>query len=288
MGVAGAHATDVTNACRTGLFNIHTLAWDEELCALFDVPINMLPPVYPSVHRFGVCKSSSPVPAVPVCGILGDQQAALFGQTCFHPGDAKNTYGTGCFLLMNTGAAAVVSQHGLLTTIAYQIEGQPPIYALEGSVAMAGSVVNWLRSNLGLIKGSSEVEAVASSVSDTGGITFVPAFSGLFAPRWRTDARGILVGLTLHTKGAHIVRAALESVAFQSKELLDAMALDAIQVVDKHTYEAAPLRVDGMYTWSYNQRRMAHHNVPTHSPLLSSPFLSSPLLSFPLLSCVCL
>ena len=259
------HATDVTNASRTLLFNIHSLAWDDELLAAFRVPRAMLPQVRPSSHVFGLCGAGGsgaepdldvgcgPVAAlegVPVAGILGDQQAALFGQACFAPGDAKNTYGTGCFLLMNTGEAAVASRSGLLTTVGYQLEGQRVTYALEGSVAVGGSLVSWLRDNLGLIATAAESEALAASVPDAAGCVFVPAFNGLFAPHWRSDARGVITGVSGHTRRAHLVRAALESVAFQSLELVRAMDADrgASAGAPKGAAGAAPqqpLRVDG-------------------------------------------
>ena len=256
------HATDVTNASRTLLFNIHTLAWDEELLAAFGVPAAMLPQVRPSSHVFGACGAQgagaepdldtacAPLAAlegVPVGGILGDQQAALFGQACFAPGDAKNTFGTGCFLLMNTGAEAVASRSGLLTTVAYQLEGQRgATYALEGSVAVGGSLVSWLRDNLGLIGSAAESEALAASVPDSAGCVFVPAFNGLFAPHWRSDARGVITGVSGHTRRAHVVRAALESVAFQSLELVRAMDADRAGGGGGSTGGARQaLRVDG-------------------------------------------
>lgn len=190
-----AHVTDVSNASRTLLMNIHTLQWDDKLCGAFNVPKGVLPSIRPSSEVYGTCVPSSPLPGVPVAGILGDQQSALFGQTCFAPGDAKNTYGTGCFLLMNTGTTPVVSRSGLLSTVAYQLGGgAPPVYALEGSVSVAGAVVTWLRDNLQVIDNPKAVEALASSVPDNGDVYFVPAFNGLFAPHWHSEARGLIIG----------------------------------------------------------------------------------------------
>ena len=251
------HATDVTNASRTLLCNIHArpmAAWDADLCALFGVPLRMLPAIRPSVGVFGVCAADSPLPGVPIGGVLGDQQAALFGQACFAPGEAKNTYGTGCFLLMNTGATAVASRHGLLTTIAYQVSAEsPPVYALEGSVAIAGAVVSWLRDGLHLIPGAHAVEALARSAAEgttPGDLILVPAFNGLFAPYWRADARGVLIGLSAVTGPAEIARSALESVALQSKDLLDAMGREALArgILTAAEWRAAALRVDGGMT----------------------------------------
>ena len=189
-----AHVTDVSNASRTLLMNIHTLSWDAELCAAWGVPMRWLPAIRPSSAVLGACAAGSPLPGVPLAGMLGDQQAALFGQGCFAPGDAKNTYGTGCFLLMNTGAAPVTSQAGLLATVAYQLEGQPPVYALEGSVAIAGAVVSWLRDNLAIVDSPAAAEQLAGSVPDSGDVVFVPAFNGLFAPHWHSQARGLIIG----------------------------------------------------------------------------------------------
>jgi glycerol kinase len=251
------HATDVTNACRTLLCNIYAepiASWDAELCALFRVPARMLPEIRPSVHKFGTCAPASPLPCVVIGGILGDQQSALFGQTCFDVGQAKNTYGTGCFLLMNTGTTPVQSSQGLLTTIAYQTSAEAkPVYALEGSVAVGGAVVTWMRDNLKLIEGSHSVEAQARSETDSGGLVFVPAFNGLFAPYWRSDARGLLVGLSGFTRQGHIVRAALESVALQSKDLLEAMGRDVMAssnraLMSLAQWRSADLRVDGGMT----------------------------------------
>ncbi len=231
-----AHATDVTNASRTMLMDLSTLEWDEELVEEIGVPRAMLPRILPSVGEFGV--GVGPLDGVPVAGILGDQQAALFGQTCFDPGDAKNTYGTGCFMLLNTGVELVHSSNGLLTTVAYRIGSGPAAYALEGSIAIAGALVQWLRDNLGIISTSAEIESLAASVEDNGDVYFVPAFSGLFAPHWRSDARGAIVGMTRFTTKAHLARAALESTAFQTREVLDAMRADSGVTLNE-------LRVDG-------------------------------------------
>lgn len=232
----GLHITDVTNASRTLLMNIETLDWDDELLEAMRIPRSMLPEIRSSVEVYGTAKGE--LSGVPIAGILGDQQAALFGQTCFSPGEAKNTYGTGCFMLMNTGEELVPSTAGLLTTVGYQIAGEAPVYALEGSIAIAGALVQWLRDNLGMIASADEVEALAETVEDNGGAYIVPAFSGLFAPYWRDDARGVIVGLTRYINRGHIARAALESVAFQTKEVLDAMFLDS-------GVELAALKVDG-------------------------------------------
>lgn len=221
----GLHLTDVTNASRTLLMNLRTLAWDAGMLEILGIPRAMLPEIVPSSSVYGVGVGA--VEGVPIAGILGDQQAALFGQACYDPGEAKNTYGTGCFMLMNTGTEPVPSKCGLLTTLGYQIGDQAPVYALEGSIAVAGALVQWLRDNLRMIDSASEVEALASSVEDTGGIYFVPAFSGLFAPYWRSDARGVIVGLTRYINRGHIARAVLESTAFQTKEVLDAMEQDS-------------------------------------------------------------
>jgi glycerol kinase len=227
----GLHVTHVTNASRTLLMNLHTLDWDEELLRLLAVPRSMLPQIRSSSEVYGLVEatdgSPSPLQGTPIAGILGDQQAALFGQTCFNPGEAKNTYGTGCFMLMNMGERPTPSASGLLTTLGYKIGGQKAVYALEGSIAIAGALVQWLRDNLGLIPSAPDVEALARSVEDNGGIYFVPAFSGLFAPHWRADARGAMVGLTRFINKGHIARAALEATAFQTREVLDAMEKDS-------------------------------------------------------------
>jgi len=232
----GLHITDVTNASRTLLMDLATLDWDAELLAAVGVSEAVLPEIRSSVEVYGEARGI--LAGVPIAGILGDQQAALFGQTCFAPGEAKNTYGTGCFMLMNTGLEAVPSKAGLLTTVAYQVDGQPPIYALEGSIAMAGALVQWLRDNLGIIDTAEEIEVLAGTVADNGGVFIVPAFNGLFAPYWRDDARGVIVGLTRYANKGHIARATLEAVAFQTKEVLDAMYIDSGVAL-------AALKVDG-------------------------------------------
>lgn len=221
----GRHVTDATNAARTQLMNLVTLAWDEQLLALFGVPRACLPEILSSSEIYGA--GAGALAGVPVAGALGDQHAALLGQACLQPGDAKNTYGTGCFLLMNTGATPHVSTAGLLTTLAFKLGAAPPAYALEGSVAIAGALVQWLRDNLGLIENSHEIEALARTVPDNGDVYFVPAFSGLYAPRWRGDARGILAGLTRFSNKGHIARAALEAAAYQTREVIAAMVADS-------------------------------------------------------------
>ena len=230
------HATDVTNASRTMLMDLVALDWDGDMLGEVGVPAPMLPEIRPSVGPFGV--GIGPLEGVPVTGILGDQQAALFGQTCFDPGDAKNTYGTGCFMLLNTGTELIHSANGLLTTVGYRIGSAPAVYALEGSIAIAGALVQWLRDNLGIIETSAQIEALAASVPDNGDVYFVPAFSGLFAPHWRADARGAVVGMTRFTTKAHLARAALEATAFQTREVLDAMKADSGVALTE-------LRVDG-------------------------------------------
>ncbi len=221
----GIHVTDVSNASRTMLMNLQTLDWDMAILKLMNIPRAMLPAIQPSSAVYGMAKGE--LAGVPVAGDLGDQQAALFGQTCFSPGEAKNTYGTGCFMLLNTGPQIVPSKSGLLTTVGYQIGENQAVYCLEGSIAITGALVQWLRDNLGLIANSSEVETLARTVQDNGGIYFVPAFSGLFAPYWRADARGVIVGLTRYVNKGHIARAALEATAFQTREVLDAMNADS-------------------------------------------------------------
>jgi glycerol kinase len=228
----GRHTTDVTNASRTQLMNLATLDWDAEMLAAFGIPRAMLPAIRSSSEVYGEADG------VPIAGILGDQQAALVGQTCFEPGEAKNTYGTGCFLLMNTGEAAVSSKCGLLTTVAYKLGAAPACYALEGSIAITGALVQWLRDNLGLIDSSADIEALARTVNDNGDVYFVPAFSGLFAPYWKPDARGVIAGLTRFSHKGHLARAALEATAFQTREVLDAMEQDS-------GIRLAALRVDG-------------------------------------------
>ncbi len=222
------HVTDVSNASRTMLFNIHTLDWDDEILAELGIPRAMLPQVCPSSQVYGTTDSSFLGGKVPIAGAAGDQQAALFGQTCFAPGEAKNTYGTGCFLLLNTGMKAVASERGLLTTIAWQLGNDGPVtYALEGSVFIAGAAIQWLRDGLGIIAEASETEALAREVDDTGGVYFVPAFVGLGAPYWDAYARGTIVGLTRGTERPHLARAALEAICFQSRDLLEAMTADS-------------------------------------------------------------
>ena len=233
----GIHVTDVTNASRTQLMNLQTLDWDADLLATFGIPKAMLPQIRPSSGRFGIAKQTV-LQGVTIGGILGDQQAALVGQTCFSPGEAKNTYGTGCFLLMNVGQRPVPSKHGLLTTVAYQIGDQPAVYALEGSIAITGALVQWVRDNLGLIGKSSEIEALAISVTDNGGVYFVPAFSGLYAPYWKDNARGVIAGLTRFANKGHLARAVLEATAFQTREVLEAMEKDSGIALDS-------LRTDG-------------------------------------------
>jgi glycerol kinase len=223
--LTGRHLTDVTNASRTMLMGLDTLEWDPVLLDAIGVPEALLPEIAPSVAVYG--EGRGILSGVPIAGDLGDQQAALFGQTGFEAGRAKNTYGTGCFLLLNTGTTAVPSAHGMLTTVAYQFAGQAPVYALEGSVAIAGAAVQWLRDNLGLIDTTSEIEALAGSVTDNGGVYFVPAFSGLFAPYWRSDARGLITGLTRYAEAAHVARAALEATAYQTVDVIRAMEADS-------------------------------------------------------------
>ena len=221
----GGHITDVSNASRTMLMNLETLEWDQEILHLLGIPRVMLPTIKASSEVYGEARGV--LAGVPVAGDLGDQQAALFGQSCFTPGEAKNTYGTGCFMLLNTGHQIIHSQSGLLTTVAYKLGQDRAVYALEGSIAIAGALVQWLRDNLGLIERATEVEALARTVDDSGGIFFVPAFSGLFAPYWRNDARGVIVGLTRFVTKGHLARAALEATAFQTREVLDAMNADS-------------------------------------------------------------
>ncbi len=222
----GIHVTDVTNASRTQLMNLESLDWDDDILRAFNIPRAMLPRICSSCEVYGYAKDG-PVDGVPIAGDLGDQQAALVGQTCFKPGQAKNTYGTGCFLLLNTGPNPVQSSHGLLTTVAYKLGGRPAQYALEGSVAISGALVQWLRDNLGLIRTSSEIETLAKTVEDNGGVYFVPAFSGLFAPYWNANARGIITGLTRYANKGHLARAVLEATAFQTREILEAMEKDS-------------------------------------------------------------
>ncbi len=221
----GVHVTDVSNASRTMLMNLETLDWDDEILQLMGIPRAMLPAVRPSSEVYGHARGL--LEGIPVSGDLGDQQAALFGQACYDPGEAKNTYGTGCFMLLNTGTKPVPSKSGLLTTLGYKIGNQPAVYCLEGSIAITGALVQWLRDNLKMIENSKDIEGLARTVEDNGGIYFVPAFSGLFAPYWRSDARGVIVGLTRYINRGHIARAALEATAYQTREVLDAMNKDS-------------------------------------------------------------
>jgi glycerol kinase len=232
----GRHVTDVTNASRTLMMNLRTLDWDPAILKAMRVPREMLPEIRSSSEIYGAAVGA--LAGVPVAGALGDQQAALFGQACYSPGEAKNTYGTGCFMLMNTGAAPVQSKNGLLTTLAYKLGDAPAVYALEGSIAIAGALVQWLRDNLGMISTSAEIETLAATVDDNGGIYFVPAFSGLYAPYWKDNARGVIAGLTRYITRGHIARAALEATAYQTREVLDAMNADS-------GVKLKSLRVDG-------------------------------------------
>jgi glycerol kinase len=224
--LTGLHITDCTNASRTQLMNLATLDWDDELLEAFRVPRKMLPRIVSSSEVYGTVKDG-PIEGVPIAGVLGDQQAALVGQACLRPGEAKNTYGTGCFLLMNSGCQPVVSKYGLLTTVAYRFGNQPAVYALEGSVAITGALVQWVRDNFGLIEKSSDIESLARTVKDNGGVYFVPAFSGLYAPYWKSDARGVIAGLTRYSNKGHLARAVLEATAFQTREVVEAMEADA-------------------------------------------------------------
>lgn len=220
------HLTDVTNASRTLLMDLRTLEWDEELCRELGVPVGMLPAIRPSISEFGRVRRRGPLGGVPITGVLGDQQAALFGQRCLGENDAKMTYGTGLFMLLNTGTTPRISDTGMLTTVAYQREGEAPVYAQEGSVAVGGALIQWLRDQLGILRTAEESEVLAAQVPDSGGVTIVPAFSGLFAPRWRPDARGIISGLTRFVDRRHIARAALEATCLQTLEVVRAMGGD--------------------------------------------------------------
>lgn len=233
----GSHITDVTNASRTQLMNLHSLQWDEKLLQTFRIPASVLPRIASSSEIYGEV-AHGPLKGVPIAGILGDQQAALVGQTCFHAGEAKNTYGTGCFLLMNTGDRPVSSAAGLVTTVAYKLGNAPACYALEGSIAIAGALVQWLRDNLGIIQTSADIESLAASVADNGDVYIVPAFSGLYAPHWKDHARGVIAGLTRYATKAHIARAALEATAYQTRDVLAAMEQDS-------GIRLSELRVDG-------------------------------------------
>jgi glycerol kinase len=235
----GQHITDVTNASRTMLMNMRTLTWDEELLGFFGVPRAMLPEIRSSAEIYG--EDRSVLPGIRIASALGDQQAALFGQTCFSPGEAKCTYGTGSFLLLNTGNNVVRSRNGLLTTVGYKIADQPAVYALEGPIAVTGSLVQWFRDRLGLISSAPEIETLARTVEDNGGCYIVPAFSGLFAPHWRSDARGVIVGLTSYITKGHLARAALEATGWQTREVVDAMNADSSLTLNE-------LKVDGGMT----------------------------------------
>jgi len=237
----GVHVTDVTNASRTMLMDLNTLDWDAEIAADMTIPMSMLPAIKSSAEVYGVVRDHGVLAGVPIAGDLGDQQAATFGQACFEPGMAKNTYGTGCFMIMNTGEEIVPSKNGLLPTLCYKIGDKKAVYALEGSIAVTGSLVQWLRDNLQMVSSAPEIEELANSVEDNGGAYFVPAFSGLFAPYWRADARGALVGLTRYVNRGHIARAVLESTAYQTREVLDAMEADS-------GVKLAELKVDGGMT----------------------------------------
>ncbi len=234
----GLHLTDVTNASRTMLMDLSTLSWDEDIAAEMGVPTSMLPQIRSSSEEYGTGRRGGFLEGVPIAGDLGDQQAATFGQVCFDVGTGKNTYGTGNFLLLNTGTERVRSENGLLTTVCYRVGDNAPVYALEGSIAVTGSLVQWLRDNLGMISSAPEIETLAKTVEDSGGAYFVPAFSGLFAPYWRSDARGALVGLTRYVNKGHIARAALEATAYQTREVVDAMRADS-------GVELTELKVDG-------------------------------------------
>lgn len=258
----GIHATDVSNASRTMLMDLNKLTWNNEICTELGIPTQTLPQILPSSSHFGYC--SEILPGVPITGVLGDQQAALFGQTCFRTGEAKNTYGTGCFMLMNTGTEPIESKFGLLTTVGYKIGNVPAVYCLEGSIAITGALVQWLRDNLRLIETSDEIELLAASVEDNGGIYFVPAFSGLFAPYWRSDARGIITGITRFVTRGHIARAVLEATAFQTREVFEAMEKDS-------GVKLASLRVDGGMVKNNTLMQFQSDilNVPVQKPVIS-------------------
>ena len=240
----GAHVTDVTNASRTLLMDLKNLSWDHQMLAVLNIPHQMLPKIVPSSDQnyWGLTDTAGPLSAaIPVCAALGDQQAALVGQTCFSPGEAKSTFGTGAFLLMNTGEFPIVSRHGLITTVAYQLGSEKPCYCLEGSISISGALVQWMRDNLGLISTSAEIEDMARTVDDCGGIYFVPAFSGLFAPYWRSDARGVIAGLTHNANKGHLARAVLEATAYQIRDIVEAMEKDS-------GVKLTQLKVDGGMT----------------------------------------
>ena len=260
----GVHKTDVTNASRTMLMNLRTLEWDQDIAAEFGIPNIMLPEICSSSEIYGTVSQSSLLRDVPITGILGDQQAATFGQAAFNKGESKNTYGTGNFLLFNTGEEIVLSKNGLLTTLAYQLGDAKPVYALEGSIAVTGSLIQWLRDNLNFFQNAPEVEAMANTVTDNGGAYFVPAFSGLFAPHWRPDARGALVGLTRFINKGHIARAALEATAFQTLEVLDALNADS-------GVDLTELKVDGGMTQNNTLMQFQADilGVPVISPVVT-------------------
>jgi glycerol kinase len=258
----GAHVTDVTNASRTMLMNLETLDWDDEILSTMGIPKAMLPKIRPSSEVYGTATGA--LGGVPVAGDLGDQQAALVGQTCYGVGEAKNTYGTGCFMLLNTGTKIVPSKSGLLTTLGYKFGDQPAVYALEGSIAITGALVQWLRDNLGLIEKSSDVETLANSVEDNGGIYFVPAFSGLYAPYWKSSARGAIVGMTRYVTKGHFARATLEATAYQTREVLDAMETDS-------GVQLTALKVDGgmVFNNSLMQFQSDILGVPVVRPIVA-------------------
>ena len=260
----GVHKTDVTNASRTMLMDLRTLNWDDAIASEFGIPTNMLPKICASSEVYGTASESSLLREVPISGILGDQQAATFGQAAFGKGESKNTYGTGNFLIFNTGEDVVFSKNGLLTTLAYQLQGQRPVYALEGSIAVTGSLIQWLRDNLGLFDNAPEVETLANTVADNGGAYFVPAFSGLFAPHWRPDARGALVGLTRFINKGHIARAALEATAYQTYEVLEALNSDSGVALTE-------LKVDGGMTKNNTLMQFQADilGVPVISPVIT-------------------
>ena len=263
----GAHVTDVSNASRTMLMNLETLDWDDEILGIMGIPRKMLPKIVPSSDPdvWGYTPAGGPFgDKIPVCGDLGDQQAALFGQACLKTGEAKNTYGTGCFMLLNTGTKPVPSKSGLLTTLGYKIGNEPAVYCLEGSIAITGALVQWLRDNLQMIETSKDIEALANTVEDNGGIYFVPAFSGLFAPYWRSDARGVIVGLTRYVNRGHFARAALEATAYQTREVLDAMNKDS-------GVDLKALKVDGgmVYNETLMQFQADILGVPVIRPVVA-------------------
>ncbi|MEQ4548447.1 FGGY family carbohydrate kinase, partial [Nocardioides kribbensis] len=258
----GVHVTDVTNASRTMLMDIHTLQWDQRLLDALDVPAAMLPEIRPNAQVYGTCTVG--LPGVVIGGAFGDQQAALFGQTCFDEGEAKCTYGTGAFLLMNTGASVRPSTHGLLSTVAYALEGEQPVYATEGSIAVAGALVQWFRDSLEMISSAPEIETLARRVEDNGGCYIVPAFAGLFAPRWQADARGVVVGLTSYVTRGHLARAVLEATAWQTCEVVEAVDLDTSLTLSR-------LRVDGGMTANHLLMQTVADvlDVPVERPLVA-------------------